>query len=107
MSTQTEKQEMPTEAHPVDQSELIKALGTEVAILVEWLDSASNPGWLSKDECKVEVSKCQTLGFLVDETDDGICLALNRTVTAGYKPYGELVSIPKVAILNAYYLPDG
>jgi hypothetical protein len=67
-------------------------------LLIDWIDSCGNSGWLDSDVCKAELSQCQTVGFLVEETKDAYCVALNRTTTKGHKPYGEIISIPKVAI---------
>ena len=69
-----------------------------VILLIDWVDSVNSSGWKPTDECKADLLICQTAGFLVEETKDAICLALNRTTRTGYYPFGELVSIPKVAI---------
>jgi hypothetical protein len=68
--------------------------------LVDWVDSCGRDGWLHEDECKAEVSRCQTVGFLVEETKEAIALALNRTATEGHRPFGEIITIPKCAILK-------
>jgi hypothetical protein len=67
-------------------------------LLIDWVDSVNNSGWLTTDECKADLLVCQTAGFLVDEDKDSICIALNRTTRKGYRPFGELISIPKVAV---------
>ncbi len=67
--------------------------------LVDWIDSCGQEGWISKDNLQVHATMCQTIGFLVGETDEAIALALNRsTMGEGYRPYGEIICIPKVAI---------
>jgi hypothetical protein len=67
-------------------------------LLVDWMDSASNPGWKSSDELQATICLCQTVGFLVLETDAALVLALSRGTQEGYRPYSDLISIPKVAI---------
>ncbi len=67
-------------------------------LLVDWYDSVSKGSWQDRDDCKAESLVCQSVGFLVDETKDYLCLALNRVTEAGYTPFGQLISIPKVAI---------
>ena len=67
-------------------------------IVVEWEDSGSNHGWLNEGDEKVSICMCETTGFLVDETKDGIAIAQNTSSSKGYKPYGNVISIPKSAI---------
>ena len=67
-------------------------------VLVDWLDSCGDPGWKFSEEISVHLMVCQTVGFLVSETKEAIAVALNRTTTLGYKPFGDIISIPRVAI---------
>jgi hypothetical protein len=66
--------------------------------LVDWIDSAGNPGWKHSDELEISLAMCQTIGFYVSENKDAIILALNRDITGENLPFGELIAIPKVAI---------
>jgi hypothetical protein len=40
---------------------------------VQWVDAVSDSGW--ETEVKVDVHPCLSIGFIVDETKDAICLA--------------------------------
>jgi hypothetical protein len=67
-------------------------------LLIEWVDSYKVNDWQAEDDCKVCVALIRSVGFFVDEDKDGICLALSKSIKKGYCPYGDLISIPKVAI---------
>lgn len=68
-------------------------------LLIDWIDSCSTSGWQHSNDCKAEMlMTCQTVGFFVDETKDRLCVGLNRTTKEGFTPFGELITIPKVAI---------
>lgn len=69
-------------------------------LLIDWLDSCSSHGWKNSNEVECEVSRCQSVGFLVAENEVCIVLALNRTTQAGYKPFGDLITIPRPAIIR-------
>jgi len=40
---------------------------------VQWVDAVSDSGW--ETDVKVDVHPCLSIGFIVDETADAICLA--------------------------------
>lgn len=40
---------------------------------IEWVDAVSDGGW--EDDIKVDIHPVRTVGFLVSESNDGICLA--------------------------------
>jgi hypothetical protein len=67
-------------------------------LVIDWIDSVSDNGWKSSDDCKARAIICQSVGFLVDENDHSVCLALSRTTQQGYMPFADLISIPKVSI---------
>ena len=69
-------------------------------ILVDWVDSSGQPGWLSKQDCHIDISQCQSEGFLIEYTKEGICLAESRCTTIDHRPYSGLTSIPKQAIIK-------
>ena len=71
---------------------------TPAIVLVRWLDSSSQHGWLSEDEISKEPVLCETLGFLVKESADHIVVALNRGLSENIQPWGEVISIPMVAV---------
>jgi hypothetical protein len=66
--------------------------------LINWIDSCSQSGWATSEDCKADLSYCQSVGFLVEENKEAYCLALNRTTKEGHRPFGELITIPKVAV---------
>jgi hypothetical protein len=70
----------------------------EKIIKIWWEDSNSVSGWQESRDCKISKADCETVGFLVEETKEAICLALNRCTTPGVCPYGHLITIPKSCI---------
>ena len=40
---------------------------------IEWVDAVSDGGW--EEDIKVDIHPVRTVGFLVSESKDGICLA--------------------------------
>jgi hypothetical protein len=49
------------------------SLATSPIVYIEWVDAVSDGGW--EDEVKVDIHPVRTIGYLVAETNDGICLA--------------------------------
>jgi uncharacterized protein YqfA (UPF0365 family) len=47
-------------------------------IQVSWIDAVADVGWESKT--KAEIHHCITVGYLVDETDEAVCLASTWSV---------------------------
>jgi hypothetical protein len=67
-------------------------------VVVTWVDSATKSGWQPTFECAPWLLCCQTVGFLVEENDQGISVALNRALDPLAMPYGDIVTIPTCAI---------
>lgn len=42
-------------------------------IQISWIDAVADSGW--EEKTKAEIHHCITVGFLVHETDDAICIA--------------------------------
>lgn len=42
-------------------------------IQVSWIDAVADVGWEAKT--KAEIHHCLTVGYLIDETDEALCLA--------------------------------
>ena len=42
-------------------------------VQVSWIDAVADVGWEAKT--KAEIHHCITVGYLVDETDEALCLA--------------------------------
>lgn len=57
----------------VDQKRTKSDLATSKLVYVEWVDAVSDGGW--EDNVKVDIHAVKTVGFLIAETKDGICLA--------------------------------
>lgn len=70
------------------------------AFLVDWMDSASEPGWMLPEQLDSSAVICQSIGFFVQETKDVLTLALNRGLKNSARPFGDLIHIPKVSILK-------
>ena len=77
-------------------------------IIIDWVDSCSYNGWRSDDDmgCKAGTLPCQTVGYLVNKSKTAIAIAQNRTLAEGYKPYGDIIHIPKSAIKGKRFLED-
>lgn len=48
-------------------------MGTPKVILVEWIDAVCSAGW--EIDTKPELHPCTTIGFLITENDDAVCIA--------------------------------
>lgn len=46
---------------------------TKPVIYVEWVDAVADAGWETK--IKAETHPCVTVGFLIDENKDALCIA--------------------------------
>ena len=67
---------------------------TEAPIVrLTWIDAQADAGW---EEPKVDLATCITVGFLVAETDDGICVA----GTVSDHLCNNVISIPKSWIID-------
>jgi len=42
-------------------------------VYIEWVDAVADAGW--QEGTKTEIHKCYTLGWIVSEADDAICVA--------------------------------
>lgn len=60
-------------------------------LIIDWVDSASSDSLNG-------IAKCQTIGFLIKETDEYVAIAQNRDTGKNFCPFGEIICIPKVAI---------
>jgi hypothetical protein len=46
---------------------------TQVIVQVRWIDAVADSGW--EEKTKAEIHHCVTVGFLVDETEEALCIA--------------------------------
>ncbi len=58
---------------PVASKNTKRDLEASPIVYVEWVDAVSDGGW--EDNVKVDIHAVCTVGFLIAETKDGICLA--------------------------------
>jgi hypothetical protein len=69
-------------------------------VYVQWVDAVSDCGW--DEESKAEVHPCLSIGFIVDETPDAICLAAvishDQSNSRIHIPKGWIKSIKKVTL---------
>jgi hypothetical protein len=67
---------------------------------VQWVDAVSDAGW--DVESKAEVHPCLSIGFIVDETTEAICLAAvishDQSNSRIHIPKGWIKSIKKVTL---------
>ena len=65
---------------------------------IKWVDSYTQAGWVNESQLDKTPLICETVGFLVGENKHSLKVALNHTCNDNYKPYGEVINIPKVSI---------
>ena len=46
---------------------------TPMIIQVSWIDAVADSGW--EEKTKAEIHHCVTVGFLIDETEEALCIA--------------------------------
>lgn len=78
-------------------------------VLVRWIDSMSEGGWHQAADAKREAHdvslEAETVGFIVDETDAWLLLAMG-SIHDGSVVH-ETIQIPKVAVLDVVRLRRG
>ena len=57
----------------MDKKRIKPNLAASPLVYVEWVDAVSDGGW--EEHVKVDVHPVKTVGFLIAETKEGICLA--------------------------------
>jgi len=57
----------------MDKKTVKRNLETSKVIYVQWVDAVADAGW--EDEVKAEIDLCHTVGFLISETKDALCIA--------------------------------
>jgi hypothetical protein len=69
-------------------------------VYVQWVDAVADAGW--EGEARAEVHPCLSIGFIVDETADAICLAAvishDQSNARIHIPKGWIKSIKKVTL---------
>ena len=67
---------------------------TKPVVYVEWVDAVADAGWTANP--KAEIHPCVTVGFLVDESKDALCIAS----TISINDTNARMHIPKAWIKN-------
>jgi hypothetical protein len=67
---------------------------TKPVIYVEWVDAVADAGWATNP--KAEIHPCVTIGFLIDETKEAVCIAS----TTSMSDTNARMHIPKAWIKN-------
>jgi hypothetical protein len=73
---------------------------TPVIIQVRWIDAVADSGW--EEKTKAEIHQCTTVGFLVDETDEALCIAS----TWSHNQTNARIHIPKAWIKDRKVLSN-
>ena len=66
--------------------------------IVDWLDSRSDDGWIEQDNLDMRVAKITTLGHVVQETADVLCIASSRDDHTGQ--LSGIMYIPQRCVLT-------
>ena len=73
---------------------------TPKVIQVVWIDAVADSGWESKT--KAEVHLCSTVGYLIDETEEALCVASTWSIDQT----NARMHIPKAWIKNRKVLAN-
>lgn len=73
-------------------------------VVVLWRDSSSCQGWQDSRAPFPEVAYCESAGYLVEKTDEAICIAQSRGVSDGISPWADLITIPTSAVVSVHNL---
>lgn len=57
----------------MDKTKGKRAVATPKLVYLEWVDAVADLGW--EDNVKATLHECQTVGYIIDETKDAICVA--------------------------------
>lgn len=66
-------------------------------IIISWIDAHDISGWKDESEIIAQPANVTSVGYLVKESDNALCLA--QTI-AHDEVYNNIIIIPKVNILN-------
>ena len=75
-------------------------MATPKIVHIEWIDAVADSGW--EDKVKAQIDKCVTVGFLIDETEEAICIASTLSIDHN----NARMHIPKAWIKNRKVLVD-
>lgn len=66
-------------------------------VYIEWIDSSGVDGWINEDDYTPELQTIDSIGYLVDETDEHITICAHKTSTG---IIGSPITIPKRCIIE-------
>lgn len=73
---------------------------TPTIVYVLWADSSGYEGWQSVEDVRLEEVLCESVGFLVGETNEVLALALSHCKGHDHRELGSAIVIPKRAVLQ-------
>lgn len=77
---------------------MIRDVGDAERWLIEWTDARSEDGWAELKDLDMRCAAITTVGYLIEETTDLICLAASKDDRTGQ--VAGIMYIPKVCIRN-------
>ena len=63
----------------MDKTKGKRDVATPKLVYLEWVDAVADLGW--EANCKAELHHCHTVGYIIDETKDAICVAATWSLT--------------------------
>lgn len=73
---------------------------TPSIVRVTWRDSTGYEHWINPEKEPLQVEVIESVGFLIEEKDGYIALALNRALNKDVVPYSGVTVIPVEAIVK-------
>ncbi len=73
-------------------------------VIVNWIDAWSEDGWTELSEIDMQTANITTLGHLVQETDDVLCIAASKDARTGQ--LSGIMYIPKVCVLDRHEISE-
>jgi hypothetical protein len=67
-------------------------------VVIRWLDARSEDGWTTEEDLDVRPATITTLGHLVQETDEVLCVAGSKDEITGQ--LSGIMFIPRVSVLT-------
>jgi hypothetical protein len=72
-------------------------------VRITWMDAKSTDGWTYMHELEMKLAEITTVGFLVEETKDLICVASS---VCGDNQFNGIIFIPKSSISDQEHLVE-
>ena len=78
----------------MDKAKGKRTVATPKLVYLEWVDAVADLGW--EADVKVALHPCHTVGYIIDETKEGICVAATWSKTMS----NARMHIPKAWIIK-------